>query len=276
MKDFYMTLFSNSSMSYHHGNRTSSFTVQLPRSFDLAGDWEVALSEIQYPYTFFSVQNGQNELKIKSFTTTQEFLDSKGKTQPLAEWSTIKITPGFYVDIKDIIRAINSAIEKQTKLGNFFQFDNLSQRISIKKGNTVKVNEKVIVAFKASDRLALQLGYRPNEEVEVSTSHAPNVASITSGIPDMMLIYCDILEPQITGDSWSKVLRTLNLSPDGVVPFFSKCCTSNFAQLQYIPLQQKHFESISIDIRDGTGELLPFRFGTLSVKLHFRRNILNF
>ncbi len=86
-----------------------------------------------------------------------------------------------------------------------------------------------------------------------------NVTNLISGIPDKMLIYCDIIEPQIIGDKWAKVLRSISVEPEST---FAKPCSVDFTQLQYVPLQTKHFESISVDIRDTSGNLLPFRYGT--------------
>lgn len=267
MRDFYVTLLSNSSMIMYPENKTSSFTVHIPRSVRLAGDWDVALAEVHYPYSFFTVQDGENKLEIKTFIATAEFIASKGTTYAETKWTTLEITPGFYGDVNDIIKAINKAIQKETKLVGFFEIDKNSKRVGAKEGQKILKGQTVIAAFKMSDRLALQLGYRPGDEVPAELK-APHVANLASGVSDLMLIYCDIIEPQITGDSWSKVLRTLNTS-DGYVNYFCKPCSVEFTQLHYIPVQKKNFDSIRIDIRDVAGKLMPFQHGTLSVKLHF-------
>jgi len=38
----------------------------------------------------------------------------------------------------------------------------------------------------------------------------------------------------------------------------------------YVPLQQKNFDSIEIDIRSDTGNPIPFEYGKVIVTLHFR------
>jgi len=262
MRDFFMALLSNSSMDIYPENKTSTFTVHIPRSVRLEGDWDVALAEIQYPYSFFTVQEGENEMEIRTQLATAEMIDSKGKKSPPSSWMTIKITPGFYDDVKEIIKAINAAIRKATKIVDFFQFDNSSKRVSVK-GDTI------IASFKLRGRLALQLGFRPDEELS-SVIRAPHAANVVSGIPDMMLIYCDIIEPQIFGDSWSKLLRTVNTS-DGTASYFSKPCSVEINQLQYLQLQKKNFDTVRIDIRDIAGKLMPLQYGTLCVKLHLKK-----
>ena len=44
-----------------------------------------------------------------------------------------------------------------------------------------------------------------------------------------------------------------------------------FSQPHYVPVLKREFENIEIDIRSNTGEKIPFEFGTVSVKLHFKK-----
>lgn len=296
MSNFYVTLLSNSSMNIYPENKTSGFTVQIPRNVILTSDWEVALAEIQYPYSFFTVQKGENFLEIKTFVQTKEYVQSDGKTLPTAQsvgktlsttqsdgktlpttqstppsiftWSLLEITPGFYNDIKELISAVNSAIGKKTKQTDFFQFDEKSKRISTKAYKLLEGAMR-IASFKLHGRLALQLGFSPESEFSTGVK-AQHVANISIGVPDIMLIYCDILEPQIVGDTCVRLLRAINTTNDAAT-YFSKPCSIEFAQPQYIPIQKKYFDSIQIDIRDVAGRPMPFQYGTLRVKLHFKK-----
>ena len=62
---FFLTLPSNSSMGIYPKNTLSDFTVHLPQPLDLAGDWVVALSEIQYPHTWNNVRELSNVFYIR-------------------------------------------------------------------------------------------------------------------------------------------------------------------------------------------------------------------
>lgn len=271
MSDFYITLLSNSSMDIYPDNRTSSFTVHIPRNLSLVGDWDVAAAEIHYPYVFFTVQKDENKIQLQTLDITKKYIDSKGVDIQGAKWTELEITPGFYKDVNAIINALNETISKNVKkLVKFFQFDDKTNRVFINKTYKFVINDTMPLSFKMSSRLALQLGLRPNEEYPVDLQ-APYPTNLNSGIPDIMFIYCDIIEPQIIGDSWSKVLRTLSNTPDGAVTHFSQACSVEFMRLQYVPVQKKHIQSIRIDIRDVTSNPFPFLYGTLSVKLHFKR-----
>lgn len=275
MKNFYMTLLSNSSMDYYPENRTSSFTVQLPRYMYLDGLWEVALTEIQYPYTFSNVESDQTEIKLLTTEITADFIEWWEHTEDrLAEppfeskRSTHFITPGYYSEIKDIVDEINDTIAIETTQPMFFAYNERAHRVKCE-NNIIEVGRKWIQTCELSPRLALQLGFQPNITIE-RKSIADHV--VNSGIiPDKMLIYCDILEPQLFGDSWAKVLRLINSNAGNNHPYFGQPCSVSFNVPQYTLVQRKHFESITIDIKDIEAKLMPFAYGTLTVKLHFRR-----
>ncbi|KAL6268198.1 hypothetical protein P5V15_001307 [Pogonomyrmex californicus] len=59
-----MVLPRDSSKKYFPGNTISSFTTQLPHSVHLFGEWEVALSEIQFPSSLFHVRRGDNKIRF--------------------------------------------------------------------------------------------------------------------------------------------------------------------------------------------------------------------
>lgn len=276
MKNFYMTLLSNSSMSYYPTNTTSSFTVQLPRYMSLGGPWEVALTEIHYPYTFSNVEMGQNEIEIETMDIDQAFMEwfaKDEKTRPPFEstWSTHKITPGFYSDVKDIFDAVNEVVAKETRQETLFNYDPRAHRAWIA-NDFITDDRKWVEACKLSHRLGIQLGFLPNESITGGHGqYAQHIANMGMIIPDKMLIYCDILEPQLFGDGWCKVLRLINTNAGIERPYFGQACHVTFNPPQYISLQQKHFESVTIDIKDIEGKPMPFQYGTLSVKLHFRK-----
>lgn len=74
-------------------------------------------------------------------------------------------------------------------------------------------------------------------------------------LPSQMYVYYDIVEPQLIGDAMAPLLQ--------------------FSTPQYVPLMKSCFESLDIDLRDHTGSLLPFHFGTSCVKIHFRKASVN-
>ena len=87
MKDFYLYLPSNTK---HTGNTPGEFIVPLAQPYELVGEWEVGLMEIQYAGTGYNVPSDQ--------------FVQVGNT-------TILIPEGIYADIGELIKILNKKIK---------------------------------------------------------------------------------------------------------------------------------------------------------------------
>ena len=111
-------------------------------------------------------------------------------------------------------------------------------------------------------------GFR--RQIDIS-QRSRRVADLSRGVYSLY-IYCNICRDVVVGDSKVALLR--------IVPFNGNygdyvCQTYDFPT--YSPLQIKNFSEIRIDLRDDTGEKIPFQSGKVTVTLHFRkRNLLLF
>lgn len=248
MNEFYLTLPSNCSMTEMPKNKTSSFTVNLPRYITLEGDWYVSLVDIHFPYTFFNVSDGNNSITIHF-----------GHQE-----SIVIIEPGWYIDIQTVLTAVNEAMQAHTNNPSYLTLDKATQRVKTGKKAS---HPALYITFQA--RLAMQLGFEPDQKV-FDGELSPNVANINLGIPESFLVYCDLVDAQYFGDTMAKILRVINTTDKAQI--FGDTCYKQFNSLQYYKVREKKFEKISIDIRGVNGELLPFRFGVLTLQLHFKRN----
>lgn len=170
---FHILLPSNSSMDRFPKNSVANYTTQLLNTITLDGFWEMALTEIHFPYSCYN--------KYESDVMHQD------------ETTTIVMS-----------------------------------------GPLIYEN-----AFKSSTQ----------------TSH--------------IYVYCDLVEPQIIGDTLAPIIRMVNT--DFTQHTFGENVSKSFASLQYVPLMKKSFSTVEIDLRDNTGNLIPFLGGHSAVTLHFRR-----
>ena len=82
-----------------------------------------------------------------------------------------------------------------------------------------------------------------------------------------LYVYCNVCKPQIVGDVYAPLLRTaaiMGKRNQHVNIFYNK--------LHYIPVRSREIDEIEINIRDDTGNKVPFTFGKVVCKLHFRQN----
>lgn len=246
MKDFYITLLSNSSVTYFPENKTSSFITQMPHSIHLEGEWVVGLAEFQYPCSMLTIDYTDHIVYIEK--------EKEGTYKT-------KLRPGVYNDVKSIVEELNTNIPLIFDVK--FELD-ASQKVSFE-----FLNEDIKhISF--SPKLALQLGFQPYENLHENLYRkGNNVANVLLGLPCQMFVYCDIIEPQIVGDYFTKLLR--NVSVDHSKYFYGSTKSHDFNPIHYVPLLKREFENIEIDIRSDTGDTIPFSFGTSSVKLHFKK-----
>lgn len=248
--DFYLTLPSNSSISYFPNNRTTNYSTKLSKSIKLEGEWLVGLVEFQYPCTMFTVQDNQNIMYI-----TKNMLVPLDGTMSKVTYKS-HIPASSYEDIDDVLTALNS--KESFKL----RHDKISKLI------TLTGNIDNLISLQFSPKLSLQLGFDPN--TDVATRHTGKFpANLYLGLPSQLFIYCDIIEPQMVGDIMCPLLRIVSLDPVNYTYGSNKMHI--FTLPHYTPVMRREFDTIEIDIRTNTGENIPFQFGTSCVKLHFKR-----
>jgi len=78
-------------------------------------------------------------------------------------------------------------------------------------------------------------------------------------------VYCDLIAPQIVGDSLVRCLRTYT--------FPSADCQYRFTNVYYMPLEKHTIQNIRIEVLTQQGKRVGFKSSTtpLKVVLHFRR-----
>lgn len=268
MSEFYITLASNSSMDYYKDNKTSNFTVQLPKTLTLDGKWKVALAEIYYQNTFHNVSEGSNLIGFRFKSTSKSF--EMFDRECLQKFS-IKINT--YKNIEELLYAINwtfmGFISKNTNVddtNSLLKYNERSGKVLV-----TEVAKKVFSDIYFNNRLAVILGFNPDQNA-VNEDDEENIrtANLSFGIPDNMLVYCDIIDPQLFAHTTAKVMRVVNI--DKKNKDFGEACHKEFQRLQYLPILKKEFENISIELRDKTGMLMPFEYGTSMIVLHFIKN----
>lgn len=279
---FYLTLPSNSSMGYYPKNTVANYITHLPRAIRLdAGEWEMALVEAHYPCSFLSLGNDetidifiqqQEETNVDPKTLAR-VMDSGADVTPVVTATPkqnyrIKLKTGDYANIEELLDYINTQ-ELSIQYGvKFTVADKYNKFIDISMGYGV---EKI----ELSPTLALQLGFDPNElsldaDAINKSIRPPN---IRLGLPSHMYVYCDLVEPQMVGDTVAPLLKIVNISTSSYIYGLHK--STSFIDPHYVPVMNRSFDSVEIDLRDSTGRHLPFHFGTSCVKLHFRKALRN-
>ena len=240
---FYVTLPSNASLSLYPDNTLSSYTTRLVDQINLTGNWEVAITEIHYPFSWYNVTDDNNSFAYSS----------NGRFQVYG-----KIKPGYYSSIEEVVRGITEKLTEDGRSNINISVDKISGKVHI------RLRSKAYIYF--NDQLYRMLGL-PSKSVNQSTGGEVPI-DISNGFYGMY-VYCDIVQNQLVGDVSAPLLRVVPLQTVGAS--HGETIAHTFTIPHYIPVKTKKFEIIHIDIRKDTGEKVSSQRGKLTVALHFRK-----
>ena len=279
---FFVVLPSNSSMEVFPDNKTASYKVILPEELQLDRErFEVGLSEIQFPVTWYNIRNGRNIIKktIRDITIEEKKLtlpvdhsivEDGEKTTSSGIYSLsydISIPAGHYSSPQEIIDILEMQ-EKHHPRPIRFKYDKISRRV------TIKLEKECTVKMEKSD-VSRCLGFHA---VEISTKAAFKSQSFTSesiasiqSINSSVYVYTNIIENQHTGNFKVPLLRVVPVRSS-----YAELCCVSYDRPHFVSLSQSNIQTIEIDLRYDTGELISFETGKVVVTLLFKRKQTRF
>ena len=256
----YLTLPSNSSMKYHPNNTVANFTTQLSHPIQLSdGEWEVGLVEVHYPCSMPTVVEGKNHLSF----------DVKQADGTIKQHEVV-VPSGEYSSVKQLVDVINT--DPTVAAYARFSVDEITGIVSIH-----FLSEEVPMTL-LSRNLLVNLGFQQSgepmkiqteEERRLRVNRGIRPGNLLVTVPSQMYLYCDLVEPQIVGDTVAPLLQIVNLNLSSCK--YGTHQVAQFNSPHYVPVLKNRFEQVEIDLRDSTGSKLPFQFGTSCVKLHLRK-----
>ena len=241
MKDFYLYLPSN---TRYKGNTPAQFIVLLAQPYELVGEWEVGLMEIQYQRTWYNVP-------------PEQFVHIGSKTIPIPE--------GMYNTMDDLLKILNKKIK--WGLGGSSDITVDINSIEAKQKTRLKISRTDEDATDQdlyfSKRLSDMLGFEKTGPFLSGDRKSEHPADIEDGMHNLY-VYCDLIEPVAVGDARVPLLRIVPIQKGPIV-------TTSYSKVFYYPLMRKIFGAVEINIKGDTGEMIPFVGGKSYVTLHFRQ-----
>ena len=261
-KSFYVILPSNVKSSSNN-NKTSHYITPLPRALELPSkDWEVALVEINYPYSFYNVLPPLNVvyLGIQRGPTVQLF--------------TRQIEPGFYRSIDTLIAAINDTIPNIFK--GFFKKEMLNYEndssddlkdgvtVVLAKNEFIEIHSDIAEMFGFTSALFDNRGEAAKQRKKIKSKSQPVLGTDLYNL----YVYSNIVKDTLVGDRFVPLLRTISV--DGKNGDYIQ---KVFETPHYLPLANDFFQHIEIKVADDLGQCIRFKYGKVIVKLHFRQKV---
>jgi hypothetical protein len=252
---------SNSSSKFYPSNTVGRYTTQLPHPIDLSkGLWEVALAEIHYDKSWYNVQNAYIEATLDNNLTK------------------IVIEDGYYESNEQLINAINTSWKchapNELKDAYAFSYFKASRKCAlyykrpdIPGGSNFQLSTALNSILNLNDGDLIDFDECMSNENDVNYTNMVKSKTPMSLNPIYnMLVYSDIIEPVVVGDSEVPMLRSIPISNTNWGPQYFEP-----KKLHYIPIRKKELTTISVYIYTDFGELVPFTGGRTTVTLKLRR-----
>ena len=187
---FYLTLPNNASRDVYPNNKIGSYYVKLPQTIYLNGEWEVGLYSITYSNTCYTLQNQQNHVYYST---------DGGQTF----WTSAIVDYGYFTSMAELIESINTAMHED--LGNTNITFSLNPRTH--EVNVTLAKKHYIMLY---GQLSKMMGYG-GEDINIrKSSESPYVSDLYDIAS--IFVYCNIVQPQIVGNTSVPLLRTIAVS----------------------------------------------------------------
>ncbi len=247
--EFYVTLPSNSSFAYYPNNTLNDFTTKLFKPIDLPGEWEVALTEISFPLTYYNIVEPFNEIRYSG----------DGSADTL---KTIELPPGYYHDLEELFVIVHDRMDDLGKANIKMVLNKNTQKVRVR----LKNNAFIVL----QPELAAMLGF-VDQPSELLTLHILNTKEgdlpvDPSGGLHALYLYTDIIEDQLVGDAYAPLLRIVHTDNRRR----GNIDVRTFHSPHFVKVRMNRFDTITVRIRRDTGEKIWFQRGKIVVKLCFR------
>ena len=242
-------------------NTLSPFTNFLPEQVNLEEQWEVVISERSYPTMYQNITEGYFN-----------FFDEKLSKST----STYNLEPGLYTSITDIVEAMNTLIQERNNHNETCITVKVSRRTQ--KVVIMLPNDSSGLAFCSTDLGHIFGNNGGNHFGVLMKGKGPHEPQFDYDIVRIhsLMIYSDLVDYTIVGDTKGRLLRCFSfiskLKGGDIITTGQYMSYKTFSNLQFRPLLKNSFHSIHIDLRDTSGEKIPFVFvGTTRLVLMFRK-----
>lgn len=236
------------------------FNTRLENSISLSGDWEVGLVEMQYTRSWNNMFKGEGRVNYVHSSA------SNGKPKLVSQ--NIRLPPGYYESPTTLVNCINKHIQEIAKgyeIEKFpvFNYNTVTNRLhgDIPSGTSMTLSRPICLMLGIETRQNEIRHYHDDEPLKYTSA---NVCDVNRGF-NSLFVYCNLLEHVLVGNAKVPLLRIIPVSGKN-----GENVHIMHDKPQYVPLQQKHFDSLEIDIRNDIGQPVPFEFGKVVITLHFR------
>jgi hypothetical protein len=177
-------------------------------------------------------------------------------------YNSLTLRPKGFFSPQDLVRYINDKWESSS-----FDINSRIEYIEISHKFQIKIAPQELV--KLSGNMCKQLGFVHNN---IQQKGAGTLAGVTPADLDLLghvfYVYISCIKECLVGNQYIKLLRLISVRGKPGDNIYE-----SYAVPYYHDLNSKNINSIELSIRDMTGNPIKFEYGTVMMKLHFRKKM---
>ena len=242
-------------MKYYPDNTSSNFTVKMDPPLDLEGRYALGLFDIIYPRNWFNVTDTQYWLTVKKKKAHQ----------------TVTVPGGYYASMEEVVQEINDAIYMSFKpgavaVGGNPPVSHYRQIFNYKRqsGKTIICLDEGVRLY-MNDNLKDALGVKPSNLRGGVQYVSARAIDLDQG-HTCLYVYLSVLEDRVVGDTRAPLLRMIPMRGK-----HNEVVFESFQNPHFVPLKLNSFDHITVHIRNGAGELIPFQPGEVILTVQLQR-----
>lgn len=237
-----MTLPSNASLDVYRNNSISCFRVELAQPLHLKGRWEVALTEISYPHSWYNV------------TRERAFFEWRAKDSQ-EKVHRYNFREGYYQDFNQLKTELESCFRKIDS-DVYFSFSHIKKRLHFEAGGQTHLRFFPPVSY--------MLGVESGVWNQMDRLSAPFPVDMKSGFYQLFC-YSDVITHQIVGDVHAPLLQTIKVAGS-----FGDILTHRIISPDYLAVAKNYIDNIQVEIKTDQNVPVKFTYGKVILRLHFR------
>lgn len=302
----YLTLPSNSSLSFFPKNEAGHFITKLPQTLSFGDDYEVGLAELQFCNNYQNISNDQVWFEYEE----DRYEPVEGGAKIKKRIKRIPIPSGLYETNTEFVNELNTLVIDELSENKFIAESQLKKiiagelvkneiitpsqlRMMIENEETKKTKKKKkkksvpfkvkynpytkkVVLFHYYPRGELRLSEALTEILGMPKTTFSGLSSVEAvRIMDLdqrvkgIFVYSDLVQSRPVGDVVVPLLRTLP-----PVNKSKKTTHFLFEKPHYMPLARYQFDTAELLLTSDRGEPISFENGHTIATLHFRRKRL--
>ena len=274
-KSSFLYLPNNVTSQRYVSNTPSHFKIPLakPLNFRNPHNWEVSLSELYFPSSYYNISQDKSNLTIQYHI--KGVVHTKNITIPQGHYDPASYVKEVNKEIKKIKHKFTATSEPKVLFKGRLKYSPNSRKITLVLNNHLEAMKfygddlrNMLGLEKANDPGDLTIKFEKDELRSMREYYYEFPKSCSFNYKGAhMYVYSSLVKDSIVGNVFAPIVRVVGLEDESK----SETIHREFTVPHYLPLRSSSFNEVVLESTDGMGNSMKFNQGNSVAVFHFRK-----